>query len=230
MNVWIDLANSPHVLLFAPIARRLESLGHAVIFTARDNAQTIELARERWADVALIVGPNPGGRRANGKAMLRRVRDLARRARVERPDVAVSHIPTGRSAARARDPDCDRDGPSPPAGHHLVFRLVDRVLLPSGVDRATVRRQGANPTKMCFYDGLKKEIYLGDFEPDGACFAIWGRQRRAIALWSWLEPPFASGLPPVRQPAFRRGTAGDLESTRGTDPRRGFRICWPPPM
>jgi uncharacterized protein len=177
MKVWIDLANSPHVLLFAPIARRLESLGHEVIFTARDNAQTIELARERWGDVALIGGPSPAGRRAKGKAMLRRVRDLARWARVERPDVAVSHNSYGQIvAARALGirTVTAMDFEHQPV-NHLAFRLADRVLLPSAVDRATVRRQGANPAKTRFYDGLKEEIYLGDFEPDGTVLRHLGK-------------------------------------------------------
>jgi len=41
---------SPHPLLFAPIARRLEELGHEVLVTVRDHAQTAELAFERWPD------------------------------------------------------------------------------------------------------------------------------------------------------------------------------------
>ena len=56
MRVWIDLANSPHPLLFSPLARRLAELGHDVRVTARDNAQTVALARERWAAVDVIGG------------------------------------------------------------------------------------------------------------------------------------------------------------------------------
>jgi uncharacterized protein len=47
MRVWIDLSNSPHPLLFAPIERRLTEHGHEVLLTARDHAQTVPLARER---------------------------------------------------------------------------------------------------------------------------------------------------------------------------------------
>ena len=62
MKIWIDFSNSPHPLLFAPVARRLEAEGHEVLVTARDNAQTIELARERWPAVEVIGGPSPRGR------------------------------------------------------------------------------------------------------------------------------------------------------------------------
>ena len=62
MKIWIDLSNSPHPLLFAPIARRLEQAGHEVLITARDNAQTLQLARERWPAVEVIGGDSPRGR------------------------------------------------------------------------------------------------------------------------------------------------------------------------
>src|SRR5207248_5635546 len=54
MKCWIDLANSPHPLLFAPIVARLEERGHDVRLTARDNAQTAELALQRWPDAEVI--------------------------------------------------------------------------------------------------------------------------------------------------------------------------------
>ncbi len=53
MKVWIDLSNSPHPLLFAPVARRLEALGHEVGVTARDNAQTVELTLQRWPQATI---------------------------------------------------------------------------------------------------------------------------------------------------------------------------------
>ena len=68
MRIWIDLSNSPHPLLFKPVARELEALGHSVAVTARDNAQTVELARERWPDVTVIGGPSPKGRKAKAQA------------------------------------------------------------------------------------------------------------------------------------------------------------------
>src|SRR5947209_8553015 len=91
MKVWIDLSNSPHPLLFAPVARRLESHGHEVVVTARDNAQTVELAGARWPDVEVIGGESPIGRGAKLKAIARRTLELRGWAVVTRPDVALSH-------------------------------------------------------------------------------------------------------------------------------------------
>ena len=45
MRVWIDLTNSPHVLVMRPVIERLRADGHEVRVTARDFAQTIELCR-----------------------------------------------------------------------------------------------------------------------------------------------------------------------------------------
>ena len=42
-KVWIDLTNSPHVLFFRPILRRLDEAGVPSVITARDYAQTLGL-------------------------------------------------------------------------------------------------------------------------------------------------------------------------------------------
>ena len=43
-KIWIDLDNSPHVPLFSPILAELNNIGFKTILTARDCAQTCELA------------------------------------------------------------------------------------------------------------------------------------------------------------------------------------------
>jgi predicted glycosyltransferase len=91
MRVWIDLANSPHVPLLEPVVRRLEAEGHEAILTARDHAQTLELAGRQWPGVEAIGGTSPPGRVAKGRAIADRARELRRFARRERPDVAFSH-------------------------------------------------------------------------------------------------------------------------------------------
>ena len=101
MKVWIDLSNSPHPLLFAPIVERLESLGHSVRITARDNAQTVELARQRWDDVEVIGGPSLGGPgREGGRDRSDRIRRLAAWARAERPTWPCPTTRTRRSSPR----------------------------------------------------------------------------------------------------------------------------------
>ena len=51
MRVWVDLTNSPHVLVLRPIIRVLERAGAEVLVTARDFAQTLDLAQRHGLNV-----------------------------------------------------------------------------------------------------------------------------------------------------------------------------------
>src|SRR5262245_30198900 len=136
MRIWIDLSNSPHPLLFKPIARRLEGLGHSVHITARDNAQTVELARERWPEVAVIGGPSPKGRKAKAQQIARRVNDLRRWAKDVKPDVALSHNSYAQivAARTLRIPVVTAMDFEHQPANHLAFRLARKVLLPAALE------------------------------------------------------------------------------------------------
>lgn len=176
MRIWIDLSNSPHPLLFAPISRRLEVEGHEVVVTARDNAQTVELARARWREVTVIGGRTKPGRAAKGAAMVARIRDMVGWARAVRPDVGLSHNSYGQIvAARTLGiPAVTAMDYEHQPVNHLAFRLARRILLPAALRSASLERQGATAAKTRYYDGLKEEIYLGDFEPDPEILAAAG--------------------------------------------------------
>jgi uncharacterized protein len=177
VKVWIDLSNSPHPLFFAPVARRLEELGHTLVVTARDNAQTVELARDTWPGVEVVGGESPPGRVAKARTLGARVEALRRVARRERPDVALSHNSyaqivaarlAGVRAVTAMDYEFQ------PA-NNLAFRLADLILLPEALQPTGVRRQGARDRKTRYYPGFKEELYLGDFRPDPSLISTDGR-------------------------------------------------------
>jgi predicted glycosyltransferase len=168
VRIWIDLSNSPHPLLFAPIARRLEELGHEVGITARDNAQTVELTLERWPDATIIGGESPKSRHMKTQIMAQRVTCLRRWARSFRADVALSHnsyaqILAARTLGLRVVTAMDYEGQ--PA-NHLAFRLAHVILMPEALRHTQVRSQGATVQRTHFYPGFKEQIYLGDFEPD----------------------------------------------------------------
>ena len=103
MRVWIDITDSPHVVIFRPTIARLRAHGREVIVTAREFAQTIGLL-ERFGIEYLSVGAHGGASRA-GKAgaMARRSAALVRFARAERlrprggpPEAPTSRPPRGR--------------------------------------------------------------------------------------------------------------------------------------
>jgi uncharacterized protein len=204
MRIWIDLSNSPHPLLFAPIARRLEELGHEVGITARDNAQTVELTLERWPDATIIGGQSPKSRAKKAQVMAQRVRDLGRWARGFRADVALSHNSYGQIvAARALGlhvvTAMDYEGQ--PA-NHLAFRLAHVILMPEALRGSGVHRQGASDRRTRFYPGFKEEIYLGDFEPDLGVLDSIGVERGDRPLVVARTPPSRAAYHQFGNPLF----------------------------
>lgn len=168
MKIWIDLANSPHPLLFEPVVDTLRDRGHAVALTARDNAQTIELARERWPEVAVLGGPSPRDRPAKAATLAARVGALASWARRCQPDVALSHNSYAQivAARLLRVPAVTAMDYEHQPANHLAFRLSRQVLLPEALRGVDLERLGATAARTRFYPGLKEELALGSFEPD----------------------------------------------------------------
>jgi predicted glycosyltransferase len=178
-KVWIDLSNSPHPLLFAPIARRIEELGGTVVVTYRDHAQTAELTLERWPDATLIGDASPPGRAHKAGAIAGRVWRLGRWAWRERPQVALSHNSYAQLiAARAlwMPSVTAMDYEHQPA-NGVAFRAANRILLPEAVPAEIVAKQGAKPAKVTRYRGLKEELYLADFTPDPEILSRLGVRR-----------------------------------------------------
>lgn len=204
MRVWIDLSNSPHPLLFSPIARRIEELGHEVGVTARDNAQTAELALERWPSAAIIGGPSPKSRSRKAYAMVARIRALRRWARNFDADVALSHnsygqIVAARTLGLRTITAMDYEGQ--PA-NHLAFRLAHVILMPEALRDSAVRTQGARDHRTRFYAGFKEEIYLGDFEPDLNVLASVGVERDGRLLVVARTPPNRAAYHRFGNPLF----------------------------
>jgi hypothetical protein len=191
VRIWIDLANSPHPLLFGPIAARLEELGHEVLVTARDNAQTVELTLERWPGAEVIGGPSPPGRRAKARTMAGRVADLRRWARRHAVDVALSHNSYGQvlAARGARIPAVTAMDYEFQPANHVAFRAATLILLPEALPLAAVRRMGARPRKVRRHRGLKEHVQLAGFEPDAEILARLGVTRPERGAVVVTRPP-----------------------------------------
>jgi hypothetical protein len=209
MKIWIDLSNSPHPLLFAPVARRLQTEGHEVFVTARDNAQTIELARERWPAVEVIGGASPRRRASKVAAIARRVADLQRWAARFGPDVALSHNSYAQivAARSLRIPSVTAMDFEHQPANHVAFRLATTVLVPEVLPLDVIRRQGAVPAKVVRYPGLKEELYIGDFEPDQAILEKIGVNPRPAVVAVARTPPtravYHASSNPLFEPALR---------------------------
>jgi uncharacterized protein len=205
VRVWIDLSNSPHPLLFEPVAQRLEIGGHEVLITARDNAQTVELARQRWSDTKVIGGHSPRGKRAKLAAISRRIRDLRRWAASVRPHVALSHNSYAQvvAARSSRIPVVTAMDFEHQPANHLAFRLANTILLPEVLPVHSLRLQGARPRKVITYPGLKEELYIGEFRPDADILVKLGLQLRPRLVVVVRTPPSRAVYHPSSNPLFK---------------------------
>ncbi len=170
MRVWVDLTNSPHVLVLRPIVAALRAQGHDVQITARDFAQTLGLL-ERFAIAHTVVGRHRGGRlAAKGLGLLSRSSALARWARGRRFGLALGHGSNDVTvAARLLRIPCSTmfDYEWATVQHTVNCRLAQTVVVPEAIPPQRLARYGA-AGKIAAYPGLKEEYYLADFEPDPA--------------------------------------------------------------
>jgi uncharacterized protein len=170
VRVWVDLTNSPHVLVMRPLIAAMRADGHEVEVTAREFAQTLELC-DRLGVEHTAVGRHRGGR-LGGKAvgLASRSAALARWARGRRFDVAMGHGSNDVMVAAAllRVPSATAfDYEWAAVQHHVNCRLARAVVVPEAIPPARLDPYGARG-KLRRYPGLKEEYYLADFEPDGS--------------------------------------------------------------
>ena len=170
MRVWVDLTNSPHVLVMRPVVRALEADGHHVEVTARDFAQTLELC-QRFGLEHTPVGRHRGGRRGSkAVGLASRSAALARWARRRGFDAALGHGSNDVTVAAKllRIPSATAfDYEWATVQHNVNCRLARNVVVPEAIPPGRLDRYGARG-KLRRYDGLKEEYYLADFEPDDA--------------------------------------------------------------
>jgi predicted glycosyltransferase len=168
MRVWIDLTNSPHVLVMRPVIEHLHAEGHEVQVTARDFAQTLALC-ERFGIAHTAIGRHRGERlSAKAMGLLSRSTALVRWARPRRFDIALGHGSNDVSVAAAllKIPSATMfDYEWATVQHNVNCRLAKAVVVPEAIPPQRLERYGAKG-KVRAYEGLKEEYYLADFEPD----------------------------------------------------------------
>jgi uncharacterized protein len=196
VRVWIDLTNSPHVLVMRPVIEALEGDGHEVRVTARDFAQTLGLL-ERFAIPHTVIGRHRGERLgAKAVGLAARSGALTRWAAREGRRSAVA---MGRPRLGVpRRPGTLRRLPAAPFdvalghGSNDITLAAFALRIPSAtmfdyewasvqhhvncrLARAVVVPDAIPPErldrygargKVRAYAGLKEEYYLADFVPD----------------------------------------------------------------
>ena len=179
MRVWIDLTNSPHVLVMRPVIEHLQAEGHEVEVTARDFAQTLALC-ERFGIAHTAIGRHRGERlAAKATGLASRSAALVRWARCRVRRRTPGAAPALRHRARPRLQRRERGGraAADPERDDVRLRVGDGAAqrqLPPGACGGGARRDPAGApgalrrkaASCARYEGLKEEYYLADFEPD----------------------------------------------------------------
>jgi uncharacterized protein len=206
MRIWVDLTNSPHVLVMRPVIEKLSERGHDVEVTARDFAQTLDLCR-RFQIPHTAIGRHRGGRiGAKARGLAERSYALAKWARGRRFDRALGHGSNDITIAAAllRIPSATTfDYEWATVQHNVNCRLAATVVVPDAIPAERLKRLGARG-KVHAYPGLKEEYYLADFEPDGAILAELGldaaepvavvRTPPAVSLYHRFENDLFAGV------------------------------------
>jgi uncharacterized protein len=198
-KVWIDLTNSPHVLFFRPIIRRLDEAGVQTVVTARDFAQTLGLL-ERYRIPHTVIGRH-GGASVRGKALglARRSGAMIRFGRGRGITQAVSHGSNDLAiAARVLriHSTVIHDYEGAAGMHRINFRLASKVMLPDVIPYAAISGYGLSEARHRPYHGLKEQVALADFAPDESVYDELGLDR---------ERPIVVLRPPATMSLYHRG-------------------------
>ncbi len=186
--IWIDLANSPHVLFFKPIIEKLND----VIITVRDFAQTIELAKKFNLEFE-VIGKH------DGKSKIKKLLGLFKRAIQLKNFIKNKNVILGLSHNSYHQilackmlkikniTFMDFEGQ---IANHLAFRLSDLVVVPKFFKKEYLALYGAKNVR--FYNGLKEEVYLWDFEDSNDYILELGIKRDLPVCV--IRPPATSSL------------------------------------
>ncbi len=226
MRVWIDLTNSPHVVIFAPLVERMRARGWDVDITARDFAQTLQLLELHGIDHTVIGHHGGGSRAGKARAAGDRVAEM----------VSVRARSQGRRGlgARLHRPADGLSRAAHPEHHHVRLRVRPSpacAQLPAGQPRAGARRDSAQPARPVRRAWLQAGALSGAeggvlpgrvrARPGGAPRSGLGRQPHRAGAAAARR---CRALPPVREPAVR-SAAGRSRPPRG----RASPCCCPAP-
>src|SRR5215204_1822849 len=207
MRIWVDLTNSPYVLVMRPVIRALERRGAQVLVTARDFAQTLGLCERLGIAHEAIGHHRGGGLAAKGLGLASRSLALAGWAKGRRFDAALGHGSNDVTIAAKLlgIPSATTfDYEWATVQHNVNCRLARHVVVPDAIPPERLAPYGATARKLRRYAGLKEEYYLADFAPDAAVLVELGldaasplavvRTPPAVSLYHRFEHPLFGQL------------------------------------
>jgi uncharacterized protein len=162
-TIWIDLDNSPHVPLFAPIIKELRGRGHSVLVTARNCFQVSELAHLLDVEHKLI-GRHYGEHKVLKLAGLCiRALELAPTVLRGRPDLALSHGSRAQLllCAALKIPSIVMIDYEFAAG--LTLMRPTWIMVPEAIPDTAIH---FDHTRILKYPGIKEDVYVPRFSSD----------------------------------------------------------------
>jgi uncharacterized protein len=202
--VWIDMTNSPHVLVLRPIIDELRVRGWDVDVTAREFAQTIPLL-ERFGIEHTVIGRHRGKHMAaKAWGMAARTTRMVRYGAGKGFDLALSHASNDLPVASRLlgiphvtmfDYEFAR------LSHSINVRFSAKALVPDAISVEALAPYGGTPQKVDRYPGLKEEYYLADFEPDPSVLAQLGLDPGKV-LVTVRTPPSMAAYHRMDNPVF----------------------------
>ncbi len=168
MRIWIDIDRTCGISFLKPIIERLKSEGHEVAVTARDFAQTCEML-DMHGIPFMVIGKH-AGRNVVKKVMsnLARMRKLYWFGLKNKPDVSISH------GSRALAPaswllgipnivtfDYEYIYKTP------FFMFSKKIAIPECIPEEVLREEGFPMDRVVRYPGIKEEVSLYGFSPNG---------------------------------------------------------------
>ncbi|OGU47082.1 MAG: hypothetical protein A2000_13935 [Ignavibacteria bacterium GWB2_36_8] len=170
LNIWIDLANSPHVLFFEPIIPELKKRGHNVYLTARNFCNTVDLIESKGLKVKYIGSGFEFGRITPVNKLFWHIRvfKLIRYASSKNFDIAVSHLSSTQTAAARKlgipsFASIDYE--------HVNLKSCSKVksfMIPDLIPPDLLTSRGIPPESLRKYSGLKESVYLYNYNFNSA--------------------------------------------------------------
>lgn len=160
MNIWFDISNSPHILMWHPMITELKENGHNVIITARPLANTISLLKQyklNYTEVGKHYGKNIF-KKLYGYPV--RIFQLWRFLRNSKVDISISqssfHAPI--VAFLLRIPSLYTNDNEHALGNFPAFIFATKIFVPELMTLPFYLK--IFNYKIILYPGVKEGIYL----------------------------------------------------------------------
>ena len=163
-TIWFDFTNPPHVNLYLPLIRYLESNNNIVVCTARHFVETMSMLSQN--NIPFKKFGKHGGKSKIGKIMAFIDRDIKLFSRMPKFDISISsNYEAPQVSWLRRKPSIvfDDNDISP---NWLYSKFATYVVCPEAINKQAMISMGIKPNKLITYSGYKEDIYIASYRPN----------------------------------------------------------------